>query len=88
MIDIIYPLSVTNGELTVKTIEGYRNGDYNKVLNRLDLVPDNSPQIFNGKVERELGFGTIAIGITALKHFNNDGYSSENILNFELSSRF
>ena len=88
LIDIIYPLSVTNGELTVKTIEGYRNGDYNKVLNRLDLVPDNSPQIFNGKVERELGFGNIAIGITALKHFNNDGYSSENILNFELSSRF
>ena len=88
IIDVIYPLSVTNGELTIKTIEGYRNGNYNKVTNMMDLVPDNSPQIIKGKIERELGFGTVAVGITALNHFRNNGYSSENILNFELSSRF
>ena len=88
LIDVIYPLSVTNGELTIKTIEGYRNGDYNQVSNRLDLVPDNGPQIINGRIERELGFGTIAVGMTALNHFNNEGHSSEEIINFELSSRF
>ena len=84
----MHPLSVTNGELTIKTIEGYRNGDYNKVSNRLELVPENKPQIIKGRIERELGFGTIAVGMTALNHFNNDGYSSEKIINFELSSRF
>ena len=88
LIDVIYPLSVTNGELTIKTIEGYKNGDYNQISNRLDLVPDNGPQIINGRIERELGFGTIAVGMTALNHFNNEGHSSEEIINFELSSRF
>ena len=88
LIDVTYPLSVTKGELSIKTIKGYRNGDYNKVSNRLDLVPDNSPQIINGRIERELGFGTIAVGITALNNLNIDGHSSEKIINFELSSRF
>ena len=88
LIDVIYPLSVTNGELTIKTIEGYRNGDYNKVSNRLELVPENKPQIINGRIERELGFGRIAVGIAALNHFNNYGYPSERTINFEFSSRF